>query len=448
MRAPGAAAPLGLGGAPGGSRNAGQATSSGLAAQPDQMAQYALEAIETFNKMPPQTGILTADTTPGISAETARMLGAKNAAQGRAASTAGKEESWGEGVARGGGALRVASPEIRDPDSSRAATDASVRGGDAPISSTGAQGGNKNAGLPGNGLVAQAGAPDASAETARMLPKQNKALPTWNQFVNAANAAVEAPFKAAWGAAEVATSAVVSSAAIFGANATAAAAKPFLGEPAAIEAGNKVGYGILGIYPGPQSQTGQDIQNGLAKTLDVLKVPPWPYIPGAGTAAVMRSTQTALQMQKATGMAKIGAEGRIGAPKGVAASNAAKGGTGGPGAFMNVSESMSPQAAAYQARAAGTNVGSAYVVNGVKFDGYANGMLIDAKAGYAQFVKNGQFQPWFNGADGLAAQAQRQISAANGAPIQWRFAEEAAANATRNLFQQRGITGIDIVHFP
>ena len=127
----------------------------------------------------------------------------------------------------------------------------------------------------------------------------------------------------------------------------------------------------------------------------------------------------------------------------IRASSAAKG----PGTFVSVSESMSANAAAYQARVAGTN-GSAYVVNGVKFDGFANGMLIDAKAGYAQFVKDGQFRSWFSGADSLVAQAQRQLNAANGTPIQWRFAEEVAANATRVLFQQRGVTGIDIVHVP
>lgn len=120
----------------------------------------------------------------------------------------------------------------------------------------------------------------------------------------------------------------------------------------------------------------------------------------------------------------------------------------GPGAFMSVSESMSARAASYQLRAAGTDASVAYVVNGVKFDGYIGGTLIDAKSGYGQFVKNGQFQSWFGGADSFAAQAQRQLSVANGTPIQWRFMEESAANATKSLFQQRGITGIDVVHFP
>jgi hypothetical protein len=41
-----------------------------------------------------------------------------------------------------------------------------------------------------------------------------------------------------------------------------------------------------------------------------------------------------------------------------------------------------------------------YRVNGVKFDGYANGVLQEAKGpGYAQFVRNGEFQPWFLSAE-------------------------------------------------
>jgi len=47
-----------------------------------------------------------------------------------------------------------------------------------------------------------------------------------------------------------------------------------------------------------------------------------------------------------------------------------------------------------------------------------------------------------------SSSAQRQLSVANGTPIQWRFAEESAASATRSLLQQRGISGIDIVHVP
>lgn len=112
---------------------------------------------------------------------------------------------------------------------------------------------------------------------------------------------------------------------------------------------------------------------------------------------------------------------------------------------------MSDRAAAYQSRITGRLPEVGYTVRGVKFDGFdeAAGVLLDAKGpGYATFVRNGQFQPWFRGADDLVAQAQRQLGAAGGTPIRWHFAEQAAADATRNLLRSRGITGIDIVVTP
>ena len=123
----------------------------------------------------------------------------------------------------------------------------------------------------------------------------------------------------------------------------------------------------------------------------------------------------------------------------------------GPGQFGRVIESMSDRAAIYQSRVTGTLPDVGYVANGVKFDGFnaGRGVLLDAKGpGYATFVKDGQFRPWYNGADSMAAQAQRQLGAAGGTPIEWHFAEEAAANATRNLFQSRGIEGISVFHSP
>jgi len=108
---------------------------------------------------------------------------------------------------------------------------------------------------------------------------------------------------------------------------------------------------------------------------------------------------------------------------------------------------MSGRAAAYQVRFGRT--GQVFRVNGVKFDGIANGVLQEAKGpGYATFVRNGEFQPWFRGADALASQARRQLMAAGGSPIQWHFAEQSAANATRTLFSKRGISGIEILFTP
>jgi hypothetical protein len=153
------------------------------------------------------------------------------------------------------------------------------------------------------------------------------------------------------------------------------------------------------------------------------------------------AAQGALGLGIVLGIPAAGAAGLLGA--GAAAARAV-----GPGVFKSVSESMSAASAAYQARVTGLKAGTAYVVKGVKFDGFANGVLIEAKARYAQFVKGGTFRSWFRGKYGFIKQAERQRAAANGTPIQWRFAEEAAAKATRTWFKDRGISGIDIVHVP
>ena len=115
------------------------------------------------------------------------------------------------------------------------------------------------------------------------------------------------------------------------------------------------------------------------------------------------------------------------------------------GQWVSAGESMSARAAAFQV-AAGGRAGQAYLLNGVKFDGMAKGTLLEMKGpGYATFVKNGQFMPWFKGAGSLVDQAIRQLAAARGTRIQWRFAEAEAAAATRALFQKAGIQGIEIV---
>ena len=123
----------------------------------------------------------------------------------------------------------------------------------------------------------------------------------------------------------------------------------------------------------------------------------------------------------------------------------------GPGQFKQVSEVMSERASQYQSDISGHLSEYSYVANGVKYDSFDDlaGKLIDAKGpGYANFVKDGQFQPWFSGADDLVMQAQRQLQAAEGTPIQWFFAEETAADATKYLLQSRGITGVEIIYSP
>lgn len=117
-----------------------------------------------------------------------------------------------------------------------------------------------------------------------------------------------------------------------------------------------------------------------------------------------------------------------------------------PGAWMTVKESMSARAAAYQEQITG-QTGTAYKVNGVKFDGYTNGTLQEAKGpGYAKFVKDGEFPDWFRGSRALAEQAKRQVQAAGSTPIPWSVAEAPAVAALNNLFSEYDVLGINVVY--
>jgi RHS repeat-associated protein len=118
----------------------------------------------------------------------------------------------------------------------------------------------------------------------------------------------------------------------------------------------------------------------------------------------------------------------------------------GPGVFVKVTESMSARASAYQSQISGRAAGEVYVVNGVKFDGFVDGALIDAKGpGYANFTKDGEFAGWFQGQFSLRKQAEDQIRVADGVPVVWHVAEESAAKVFEKLLDG---TGVRIVHTP
>lgn len=120
---------------------------------------------------------------------------------------------------------------------------------------------------------------------------------------------------------------------------------------------------------------------------------------------------------------------------------------------------MSRRAARYQEQISGRPASEAYWVGGqsttaggVKFDGYRDGVLLEAKGpGYANKF-DGSLRPerWFelSGAESLIVQAQRQIRVANGVPIQWHVAEKKAADAIRNLLAGRGLRAIEVIHTP
>lgn len=123
--------------------------------------------------------------------------------------------------------------------------------------------------------------------------------------------------------------------------------------------------------------------------------------------------------------------------------------SGGRGQWETVNEAMSERAAKYQEQVTGRPVTDSYVVDGptgkVRFDGYADGQYQEAKGpGYASFVstKTNEFYPWFDGAESLVAQAERQLQAADGTPVVWTFAEHRAADAFEQRLAEEGITGL------
>lgn len=107
---------------------------------------------------------------------------------------------------------------------------------------------------------------------------------------------------------------------------------------------------------------------------------------------------------------------------------------------------MSDEARAYQERVTGQTSGEPYVVKDpagaeVEFDGY-DGKLVDAKgSGYARLLEDSgpgtSLYPRKGVLDELASQAQRQVAAAKGTPIEWRVSEQESADAD----QDRAVLG-------
>ena len=165
---------------------------------------------------------------------------------------------------------------------------------------------------------------------------------------------------------------------------------------------------------------------------------------GKAGASILRSVLERFNKALRSGLKQIGP-----APPRAAITTGAK--KSGPGAWRSVNEAMSPRARAYQAKVTGSSPNTAYVVNTVKFDGFDNGFLVEAKGpGYAHFIKNGEFADWWlnTGGEAMLTQARNQLKAANGTPIQWRVAEPEAVDAITKLLRRKRVTGIEVVHVP
>jgi hypothetical protein len=132
----------------------------------------------------------------------------------------------------------------------------------------------------------------------------------------------------------------------------------------------------------------------------------------------------------------------------------------GPGQWAPVKESMSGRARAYQEQITGHTADEAYWVGGVgqksggvRFDGFKDGVLLEAKGpGYAKYFEGLEPKVWFenSGARELVKQAKRQLEKVRGMriPIRWHVAEKEAAEAIRKLLEANDAEGIEVVYTP
>lgn len=96
----------------------------------------------------------------------------------------------------------------------------------------------------------------------------------------------------------------------------------------------------------------------------------------------------------------------------------------------------------------------AYWLGGYKFDGYKNGVLIEAKGpGYKRFInKDGSFKYWFEmsgGLDEFVLQARHQSTAAKDAgnlPVEWHVADIELVEPLRSLLLDNDIMNIRVIH--
>jgi hypothetical protein len=122
----------------------------------------------------------------------------------------------------------------------------------------------------------------------------------------------------------------------------------------------------------------------------------------------------------------------------------------GPGQWEPAREFMEPPARKYQAQVAEAPEGYVYNVQGVKFDGFKDGVLLEAKGpGYLKFIpeaaENGG---WFQGFREMVQQAKRQQQVAGPHPIRWHFAEREVANLVRRLFRSNRLGDIEVLFTP
>ncbi|WP_269149139.1 Tox-REase-5 domain-containing protein [Corallococcus macrosporus] len=122
----------------------------------------------------------------------------------------------------------------------------------------------------------------------------------------------------------------------------------------------------------------------------------------------------------------------------------------GPGRWEAATESMKEPALRYEKQVTGAPEGQIYKVEDVSFDGFNEGVLLEAKGpGYAKFIPDAaENGGWYQGFRKIVTQAERQFAVANGTPVRWHFAEREAADFVRELFRTEGLGRIRVVYTP
>ncbi|GII26491.1 golvesin C-terminal-like domain-containing protein [Planosporangium mesophilum] len=128
---------------------------------------------------------------------------------------------------------------------------------------------------------------------------------------------------------------------------------------------------------------------------------------------------------------------------------------GGPGKWVKQTRGGSDESKAYQEKVTGVERGSEYEVNGVRFDGYDNGTLLEAKDNYLSFLdENGEWK-WFfknatrkgsktSGYEDLVNEARGQLAASGDTPITWKVSDLRLKAAFEKMFRDERITGITV----
>lgn len=122
------------------------------------------------------------------------------------------------------------------------------------------------------------------------------------------------------------------------------------------------------------------------------------------------------------------------------------------GRWETVSESMSDAAKSYQEFISGRRWNESFVLGpkNTKFDGIKDGLLVDAKSGHLNFVdkSTGRFKDFFTGGGAAIKQADNQLKAAEGLPVEWHFEHKIVRDAFEYLFRFEEFTNLKLIHTP